>query len=135
MERKKPFKGKKKVFYILTADIIEQVDGPSYKMILRKEKAHDMDVNSVQWGPGVSFSVRECQIMFIILIRKSYTYFGLMCFKANLAHGNVTHDSINCSLLPFLLLCVCSLYFIRTRPSFTWIGFSLSSVGYNLSCH
>ncbi|PKI49329.1 protein CIA1 [Punica granatum] len=28
------------------------VDEPSYKMILRKEKAHDMDVNSVQWGPG-----------------------------------------------------------------------------------
>ncbi|KAK4749928.1 hypothetical protein SAY87_027377 [Trapa incisa] len=28
------------------------VDEPSYKMILRKEKAHDMDVNSVQWCPG-----------------------------------------------------------------------------------
>ncbi|XP_031274276.1 protein CIA1 [Pistacia vera] len=28
------------------------IDGPSYKMLLKKEKAHDMDVNSVQWSPG-----------------------------------------------------------------------------------
>ncbi|KAK3405809.1 protein CIA1 [Eucalyptus grandis] len=28
------------------------VDGPSYKMILRNEKAHDMDVNSVRWSHG-----------------------------------------------------------------------------------
>ncbi|XXG62857.1 hypothetical protein AAC387_Pa05g1156 [Persea americana] len=27
------------------------VDGPSYKMLLKKEKAHNMDVNSVQWNP------------------------------------------------------------------------------------
>ncbi|KAK6944035.1 WD40 repeat, partial [Dillenia turbinata] len=26
------------------------VDGPSYKLLLKKEKAHDMDVNSVQWS-------------------------------------------------------------------------------------
>ncbi|KAG0478632.1 hypothetical protein HPP92_013351 [Vanilla planifolia] len=26
-------------------------NGPSYKLILKKEKAHDMDVNSVQWNP------------------------------------------------------------------------------------
>ncbi|OVA06012.1 WD40 repeat [Macleaya cordata] len=25
------------------------IDGPSYKLLLKKEKAHDMDVNSVQW--------------------------------------------------------------------------------------
>ncbi|XP_039120563.1 LOW QUALITY PROTEIN: protein CIA1-like [Dioscorea cayenensis subsp. rotundata] len=27
------------------------VDGPSYSMLLKKEKAHAMDVNSVQWNP------------------------------------------------------------------------------------
>ncbi|KAK6152309.1 hypothetical protein DH2020_014944 [Rehmannia glutinosa] len=26
------------------------VDGPTYKLLLKKEKAHDMDVNSVQWS-------------------------------------------------------------------------------------
>ncbi|PIA59059.1 hypothetical protein AQUCO_00400131v1 [Aquilegia coerulea] len=26
------------------------VEGPSYKLLLKKEKAHDMDVNSVQWS-------------------------------------------------------------------------------------
>ncbi|KAK0583821.1 hypothetical protein LWI29_003489 [Acer saccharum] len=29
----------------------DSTDGPSYKMLLKKEKAHDMDVNSVQWNP------------------------------------------------------------------------------------
>ncbi|KAL3605011.1 hypothetical protein D5086_005888 [Populus alba] len=28
------------------------VDGPSYKLLLKREKAHNMDINSVQWGPG-----------------------------------------------------------------------------------
>ncbi|KAJ7971553.1 Transducin/WD40 repeat-like superfamily protein [Quillaja saponaria] len=28
------------------------VDGPSYKLLLKEEKAHDMDINSVQWSPG-----------------------------------------------------------------------------------
>jgi hypothetical protein len=32
-----------------------QVDGPSYKLLLKREKAHNMDINSVQWGPGVIF--------------------------------------------------------------------------------
>ena len=32
-----------------------QVDGPSYKLLLKREKAHNMDINSVQWGPGVRF--------------------------------------------------------------------------------
>nr|QEX51217.1 protein CIA1 isoform X1 [Cymbidium ensifolium] len=27
------------------------VDGQSYKLLLKKDKAHDMDVNSVQWNP------------------------------------------------------------------------------------
>lgn len=27
------------------------VDRPSYKMLLKKEKAHDMDINCVQWSP------------------------------------------------------------------------------------
>uniref|UniRef100_A0ACD5WWP9 Uncharacterized protein n=1 Tax=Avena sativa TaxID=4498 RepID=A0ACD5WWP9_AVESA len=29
------------------------VDGPSYRLILKKEKAHDMDINSVRWCPQV----------------------------------------------------------------------------------
>ncbi|WVZ06955.1 hypothetical protein V8G54_020301 [Vigna mungo] len=33
-----------------------QVGGPLYKLLLKKEKAHDMDVNFVQWSPGVRFS-------------------------------------------------------------------------------
>ncbi|MCL7022068.1 hypothetical protein MKW94_008704 [Papaver nudicaule] len=28
----------------------EEVDGPSYKLLLKKEKAHEMDVNAVQWS-------------------------------------------------------------------------------------
>lgn len=33
--------------------IIVQVDGPSYELVLKKEKAHDMDVNAVKWNPTV----------------------------------------------------------------------------------
>ncbi|XP_027350551.1 protein CIA1 isoform X2 [Abrus precatorius] len=33
-------------------DSESQVGGPLYKLLLKKEKAHDMDVNSVQWSPG-----------------------------------------------------------------------------------
>ncbi|XP_057438132.1 protein CIA1 [Lotus japonicus] len=29
-----------------------QVGGPLYTLLLKKEKAHDMDINSVQWSPG-----------------------------------------------------------------------------------
>ncbi|PNX92476.1 putative cytosolic iron-sulfur assembly protein [Trifolium pratense] len=29
-----------------------QVDGPLYKLLLKKDKAHDMDINYVQWSPG-----------------------------------------------------------------------------------
>ncbi|KMZ72384.1 Transducin/WD40 repeat-like superfamily protein [Zostera marina] len=29
------------------------VDGPSYELVLKKEKAHDMDVNAVKWNPTV----------------------------------------------------------------------------------
>ncbi|KAF2307624.1 hypothetical protein GH714_030347 [Hevea brasiliensis] len=28
------------------------VNGPSYRLLLKREKAHDMDINSVQWSPG-----------------------------------------------------------------------------------
>ncbi|KAJ8754763.1 hypothetical protein K2173_012152 [Erythroxylum novogranatense] len=35
---------------------VESKDGldgnPSYKLLLKKEKAHNMDINSVQWSPG-----------------------------------------------------------------------------------
>ncbi|KAI7747526.1 hypothetical protein M8C21_016728 [Ambrosia artemisiifolia] len=27
------------------------VDGPKYKLLLKKEKAHDMDINAVRWSP------------------------------------------------------------------------------------
>ncbi|VVB02912.1 unnamed protein product [Arabis nemorensis] len=30
----------------------DSVDEPSYSLLLKKEKAHEMDVNSVQWSPG-----------------------------------------------------------------------------------
>lgn len=30
----------------------KEVDAPSYKLLLKKEKAHDMDVNAVQWSLG-----------------------------------------------------------------------------------
>ncbi|CAH8380928.1 unnamed protein product [Eruca vesicaria subsp. sativa] len=30
----------------------DSADGPSYNLLLKKEKAHDMDVNSVQWSPS-----------------------------------------------------------------------------------
>ncbi|KAM7255080.1 hypothetical protein ACFE04_020321 [Oxalis oulophora] len=29
-----------------------EIDGPSYSLLTKKDKAHDMDVNSVQWSPG-----------------------------------------------------------------------------------
>uniref|UniRef100_A0A2P2KH82 Uncharacterized protein n=1 Tax=Rhizophora mucronata TaxID=61149 RepID=A0A2P2KH82_RHIMU len=28
------------------------VEGPSYRLLLKREKAHEMDINSVQWNPG-----------------------------------------------------------------------------------
>ncbi|GMH28724.1 hypothetical protein Nepgr_030567 [Nepenthes gracilis] len=28
-----------------------ELDGPMYKLLLKKEKAHEMDVNSIQWSP------------------------------------------------------------------------------------
>lgn len=34
--------------------LLEKVDGgPLYKLLLKKEKAHNMDINSVQWSSGV----------------------------------------------------------------------------------
>ncbi|CAB4317561.1 unnamed protein product [Prunus armeniaca] len=39
-------------FFVENDDKDGLVDGPSYKMLLKKEKAHDMDINSVQWSPG-----------------------------------------------------------------------------------
>ncbi|KAL1210272.1 Protein CIA1 [Cardamine amara subsp. amara] len=32
-------------------DNSDSVDRPFYKLLLKKEKAHEMDVNSVQWAP------------------------------------------------------------------------------------
>lgn len=31
-----------------------QVDGPTYQLLLKKDKAHDMDVNSVKWSSMVN---------------------------------------------------------------------------------
>ncbi|ONH96164.1 hypothetical protein PRUPE_7G110600 [Prunus persica] len=39
-------------FFVENDDKDGLVDGPSYKLLLKKEKAHDMDINSVQWSPG-----------------------------------------------------------------------------------
>ncbi|TQD88988.1 hypothetical protein C1H46_025495 [Malus baccata] len=39
-------------FFVENDDQDGLVDGPSYKLLLRKENAHDMDINSVQWSPG-----------------------------------------------------------------------------------
>lgn len=44
-------------FHIYTSNVVcmcNQADGPSYILLLKKENAHDVDVNSVQWSPGVS---------------------------------------------------------------------------------
>jgi len=41
-----------RLFSESTDDSATPVDGPSYKLILKKEKAHSMDVNSVQWHPS-----------------------------------------------------------------------------------
>ncbi|CAI0540022.1 unnamed protein product [Linum tenue] len=37
-------------FFVESKD--SAVVGPSYRLLLKKEKAHDMDVNVVQWSPG-----------------------------------------------------------------------------------
>lgn len=37
--------------------LCNQVNGPSYNLLLKKEKSHEMDINSVQWSPSVSFYV------------------------------------------------------------------------------
>uniref|UniRef100_M4DC94 Probable cytosolic iron-sulfur protein assembly protein CIAO1 homolog n=1 Tax=Brassica campestris TaxID=3711 RepID=M4DC94_BRACM len=42
-------------FHIYTSNVVcmcNQADRPSYILLLKKENAHDMDVNSVQWSPG-----------------------------------------------------------------------------------
>ena len=33
--------------------VLPQVDEPKYHLLLKKDKAHDMDVNSVQWSSAV----------------------------------------------------------------------------------
>ncbi|CAN0847024.1 Protein CIA1, partial [Linum grandiflorum] len=40
-------------FFAETKD--SAVDGSSYSLLLKKEKAHDMDVNVVEWSPAVRF--------------------------------------------------------------------------------
>lgn len=53
--------GKKRTycFYILhkllNAFWIVQVEKPSYRLILKKEKAHVMDINCVRWCPQVTY--------------------------------------------------------------------------------
>ncbi|XP_060668610.1 protein CIA1 isoform X1 [Ziziphus jujuba] len=39
-------------FFVENKDKDGLVDGPLYKLLMKEEKAHDMDVNSVQWSPG-----------------------------------------------------------------------------------
>jgi len=33
----------------------KEVGGPLYKLLLKKEKAHGMDINYVPWSPEVTF--------------------------------------------------------------------------------
>ncbi|KAH9317214.1 hypothetical protein KI387_018983, partial [Taxus chinensis] len=40
-----------RIFSESTDDSSSMFDCPSYKMVFKKEKAHAMDVNSVQWHP------------------------------------------------------------------------------------
>ncbi|KAL0337007.1 UNVERIFIED_CONTAM: protein CIA1 [Sesamum calycinum] len=48
------------------------VDGPSYKLLLKKEKAHDMDVNGVQWSSMKCFlDPTNPMLIFPILLAKS----------------------------------------------------------------
>jgi hypothetical protein len=37
--------------------LMMQVEGPSYKLMLKKEKAHDMDINCVRWCPQVVYEI------------------------------------------------------------------------------
>ncbi|KAK7256599.1 hypothetical protein RIF29_30053 [Crotalaria pallida] len=37
-----------------------EVGGPLFKLLLKKEKAHDMDINCVQWSPGVMARYLAC---------------------------------------------------------------------------
>ena len=39
---------------ILNVISVVQVERPSYRLILKKEKAHVMDINSVRWCPQVT---------------------------------------------------------------------------------
>lgn len=42
-------------FWCLFHDLLLfQVDGSMYKLLTKKEKAHGMDINSVQWSSGVN---------------------------------------------------------------------------------
>lgn len=93
-------------------------------MILRKEKAHDMDVNSVQWGPGVSFCQWRCEVIVLLLVWKKYFYLGKMCSLANLVSENVTRDNWDYSCL-LILLSNISLIFPQNQIfGFTWTVYS-----------
>ncbi|KAK9921254.1 hypothetical protein M0R45_029773 [Rubus argutus] len=39
-------------FFVENNESNSLVDGPSYSLLLKKDKAHNMDINSVQWSPG-----------------------------------------------------------------------------------
>lgn len=45
-----------------------QVDGPSYKLLYKKDKAHEMDINGVQWSSKVNMSINIslCNITFFM---------------------------------------------------------------------
>lgn len=38
---------------------LSQADGPTYKLLTKKEKAHDMDVNAVQWSSTVKYILTD----------------------------------------------------------------------------
>lgn len=39
---------------VCCGQVEEKVDGPTYRLLHKKVKAHDMDVNTVQWSPTVN---------------------------------------------------------------------------------
>ncbi|MCE2054984.1 Cytosolic iron-sulfur protein assembly protein [Datura stramonium] len=40
------------LYVYLVVNVHNEVDGPTFKLLLKKEKAYEMDVNSVQWNSG-----------------------------------------------------------------------------------
>ncbi|KAI9073976.1 hypothetical protein K1719_044040 [Acacia pycnantha] len=56
--------------------------GPLYKLLLKKENAHNMDINSVQWSPGRRLEEYEailCNSPWMLLLLNCYANVVLQC--------------------------------------------------------